>query len=169
MSEARLRVLIVDDEQPARERLRRLLGELDHLEIIGEAEDGEQAIERIIDYRPDVVLLDVQMPGCSGLEVAASLPSPRPGIIFCTAYDEYAVQAFELHAVDYLLKPVNRVRLSKALDRVAQARGSGSIDGVEGKLAGSFPSRYLARHKARFCVVPSGEVLYFSSDGGRAG
>ena len=108
-----IRVMLVDDEQAARERLRQLLGPIPGLEIVGEAADGEQAIERIVELRPDLVLLDIQMPGCTGLEVAASLPSPRPRIIFCTAFDQYAVDAFELHAVDYLLKPVNRVRLAR--------------------------------------------------------
>src|SRR5687767_12208366 len=102
-----IRALIVDDEDPARERLRRLLGEVRDVEIVGEAQDGEQAIDQIARLSPSAVFLDIQMPGCSGLEVAASLPSPRPHIIFCTAFDQYAVDAFELNAVDYLLKPVN--------------------------------------------------------------
>ncbi len=101
-----IRVMLVDDEQAARERLRQLLAPIPGLEIVGEAADGEQAIERIVQLRPDLVLLDIQMPGCTGLEVAACLPAPRPRIIFCTAFDQYAVDAFELHAVDYLLKPV---------------------------------------------------------------
>ena len=103
-----IRALVVDDEQTARDRLRRLLSAFDDVEVIGEAEDGEQAIERITEQQPNLVFLDIQMPGCSGMEVAASLRSPQPKIIFCTAYEEYAVDAFELHAVDYLLKPVNR-------------------------------------------------------------
>ena len=114
--------MLVDDEQPARDRLRQLLaGEAD-VEIVGEAEDGVQAIERVAELTPDLLLLDIQMPGCSGLEVAASLARPRPAIIFCTAYDQYAVDAFELHAVDYLLKPVNRARLQAAIERVRAAR-----------------------------------------------
>ena len=113
-----VRALLVDDEQPARERLRRLLAAFDDLEVVGEAEDGEQAIEQILELKPDLVFLDIQMPGCSGMEVAASMPSPRPKIVFCTAFEEYAVDAFELHAVDYLLKPINRARLARALQRV---------------------------------------------------
>src|SRR3954454_19807948 len=113
-----MRALLVDDEAPARERLRRLLGEVPDVEIAGEAEDGERAMAEIARLAPDVVFLDIQMPGCTGMEVAASLPSPRPHIVFCTAFDEYAVDAFELSAVDYLLKPVNRARLARALDRV---------------------------------------------------
>src|SRR5439155_19520675 len=104
--------------QPARERLLRLLDAIADIKVVAEAEDGEQAIERILELKPDVVFLDIQMPGCSGLEVVASLPLPRPKIIFCTAFDQYAVDAFELHASDYLLKPVSRARLERALDRV---------------------------------------------------
>lgn len=70
------------------------------------------------DLHPDVILLDIQMPGCSGLDVAACLPQPRPHIVFCTAYDQHAVEAFELHAVDYLLKPVSRARLAQTLDHL---------------------------------------------------
>src|SRR5688572_27528223 len=117
-----IRTLLVDDEQPARDRLRQLLAGVAEVDIVGEAEDGVQAIERIGELAPDLVLLDIQMPGCSGLEVAASLARPRPAIIFCTAFDQYAVDAFELHAVDYLLKPVNRARLQAALDRVREHR-----------------------------------------------
>jgi two-component system LytT family response regulator len=169
MSSASLRVLLVDDEQLARERLRRMLAAYDRLEIVDEAEDGEQAIEKILDLRPELVFLDIQMPGCSGLEVAASLPSPRPKIIFCTAYDEYAVDAFELHAVDYLLKPVNRARLGKALERVLQEEPSPEADKAlerVGQRTGAYPTRFLAKRGSRYCVVRRQEVLCFVSEGG---
>jgi two-component system LytT family response regulator len=146
-----------------------LLAAHPRLQIIGEAEDGEQAIGEIVELRPDLVFLDIQMPGCSGLEVAASLPSPRPKIIFCTAFDEYAVDAFELHAVDYLLKPVNRARLAKAIDRVSESRTSTDSDTAidrAGREAGNYPSRFLAKRGARFCVVPRDEVLCFVSEEG---
>jgi len=164
-----IRALVVDDEQPARERLCLLLQAFEDLEVVGEAEDGEQAIERVQALAPDLIFLDIQMPGCSGIEVAASLGSPRPKIIFCTAYDEYAVDAFELHAVDYLLKPINRARLEKALSRVRSAaaeEADGSIDTATHS-AGSYPVRFLAKHSSRYCVVPSAEVLYFTSEGGQ--
>ena len=93
-----IRALLVDDEQPARERLRQLLSAHPDVEIVGEAEDGVQAAERIAEVAPDVVFLDIQMPGASGLDVAASLGQPRPFVIFCTAFDQYAVDAFELSA-----------------------------------------------------------------------
>jgi two-component system, LytTR family, response regulator len=171
-----MRVLIVDDEQPARDRMRQLLAGHGDVEIVGEAEDGTQAIERILELGPDVVFLDIQMPGCSGLDVAASLPEPAPAVIFCTAYDQHAVDAFELRAVDYLLKPVNRTRLEAALSRVrgpsppAGGRGAASREPVarpgQPAAPAQYPSRFLAKRGTRFHVVPRAEVLYFSTEDG---
>ena len=152
------RVLIVDDEQPARERLRRLLGAIDGIEIAGEAADGPAAIEQIRQLRPDVVLLDIEMPGCRGTEVAASLASPRPHVIFCTAYDQFAVEAFELRALDYLLKPVSRTRLAEALQRVRQPGVS------PGRLPS--PQRFLARSGERYVVIPTASISAFLSENG---
>jgi CheY-like chemotaxis protein len=112
-----IRVLIVDDEAPARDRLRRLLSPSD-VTVIGEAADGDDAIAQIAALQPDLVFLDIQMPALSGLQVAARLPAPRPRIVFCTAYDQFAIEAFELHAVDYVLKPVNRTRLEGTISRI---------------------------------------------------
>jgi two-component system LytT family response regulator len=160
-----IRVLIVDDEQTARERLRHLLGLIPGVEVAGEAADGELAIARIAELRPDLVLMDIQMPGCSGLEVVASLPCPRPRIVFCTAFDQYAVDAFELHAVDYLLKPVNRIRLAHAIERV---RGSGAAEtsnGIDRALEAVRATnlRLLARVGDRYRVIPLADAVYFSS------
>ena len=116
-----IRTVLVDDEEPARDRLRDMLAGIDDVEVIGEAADGEEAITRIAEARPDLVFLDIQMPGRSGMDVIAALEPPRPRVIFCTAYDQYAIDAFEHHAVDYLLKPLNRERLSKAVDRVRES------------------------------------------------
>jgi two-component system, LytTR family, response regulator len=112
-----LRVVLVDDEPLARRRLRRLL--LDHggVEIIGEVAEGESACRMIADLTPDLVFLDVQMPGLSGFDVLARL-QPRPSVIFVTAHDEFAVRAFDEQALDYLLKPVEPARLARALARV---------------------------------------------------
>jgi two-component system LytT family response regulator len=163
-----LRTLIVDDEQPARDRLRQLLASHDDVEIVGEAEDGLQAIEAVAALAPSVVLLDIQMPGCSGLEVAASLGRPRPAIIFCTAFDQHAVDAFELQALDYLLKPVTRARLQAALDRVRGGLGRDEerrVDRVS-QAPQLSPSRFLARKGNRYRVVPAAEVTAFSFDEG---
>lgn len=160
-----IRTLVVDDEQPARERLKQLLAAHADVEVIGEAGDGVQAAERIVELTPDLVLLDIQMPGASGLDVAASLGRPRPAVIFCTAYDQYAVDAFELSALDYLLKPVNRARLAAALDRVRAAAAPRGRDRVIDELAqapGLAPVRFLARRGVRFRVVPVTEVVAFT-------
>lgn len=177
-----LTALLVDDEAPARARLRQLLSERADLTIVGEAEDGVQAVERIQALAPDVVFLDIQMPGCSGLEVAASLGQPRPAIIFCTAFDQHAVDAFELQAVDYLLKPVTRARLDAAIARVtrpvvaapAPAPAAGAADdspdddsATEAALPGGPPTRFLARRGARYLVVPVADVIAFSFDDGQ--
>jgi two-component system LytT family response regulator len=159
-----IKTLIVDDEQPARDRLRQLLAGETGIEIAGEAEDGLQALERVNELKPDLLLLDIQMPGASGLEVAASLARPRPAIIFCTAFDQYAVDAFELHAVDYLLKPVNRTRLHAAIERVRTARGR-ELDQQLDRLTRTTetaPTRFLARKGARYRVVPRSDVIAFT-------
>ncbi len=163
-----LRTLVVDDEQPARSRLRQLLAAEPAVEVVGEAEDGLQAFERVEELKPDLILLDIQMPGCSGLEVAASLARPRPAIIFCTAYDQYAVDAFELHAMDYLLKPVNRARLGAAIARVEAGRvvdRERQLDRVT-RDDGVAPARFLARKAARFRVVPRHDVIAFTFQDG---
>jgi two-component system LytT family response regulator len=160
-----IRALLVDDEQPARERLRQLLGAHGDVEVVGEAEDGVQAADLIAEREPDVVFLDIQMPGVSGLDVAASLGARRPLVIFCTAFDQYAVDAFELSATDYLLKPVNRARLAAALDRVRKATGAQSFNralATATRDAGLSPTRFLARRGARYKVVPLAEVVAFT-------
>jgi two-component system LytT family response regulator len=160
-----IRAVLVDDEQPARERLRQLLAAHADVEVIGEAEDGVQAAELIAEREPDVVFLDIQMPGLSGLDVAASLGARRPLVIFCTAFDQYAVDAFELSATDYLLKPVNRARLAAALDRVRQAAGAqgfGRSLAAAARDKGLSPTRFLAKRGARYKVVPAADVVAFT-------
>jgi two-component system LytT family response regulator len=119
-----MRTLIVDDEAPARERLKRYLVSLEEVEVIGEARDGVQAVEMIEAQSPDLVLLDIQMPGLDGFGVVEALEDP-PAIIFVTAYDQYAIRAFEVHALDYLLKPFSRERLAKAIHHAQQALAEG--------------------------------------------
>jgi len=115
-----MRILIVDDETPARERLKRLLTDVEDVDVIGEAASGVQAVDAIEEKRPDLVLLDVQMPGLDGFEVVEALADPPP-VIFVTAYDAYAIRAFEVNALDYLLKPVSRERLRNAVARARAA------------------------------------------------
>jgi len=114
-----MRTLIVDDEPPARERLKRLLADIEGVGLIGEAEGGVQAVEMIERERPDLVLLDIQMPELDGFGVIEALADPPP-VIFVTAYDEYAIRAFEVNALDYLLKPFSRERLEKAIRRARE-------------------------------------------------
>src|ERR1700691_5134731 len=116
---AKLKVLIVDDEAPARERLRSLLAEIVDVEVAGEAVSGHEALSRTQELVPDVVLLDVRMPGMEGLQTARHLNvlEEPPAVIFTTAFDQYAVEAFEAHAVGYLLKPVRKEQLAAALTR----------------------------------------------------
>ena len=116
-----LRVVIVDDEEPARHRLRRMLDALGGVDVAAEAADGGEALERIAAERPDLVFLDIEMPGISGIEVAKRLTPPRPRTVFCTAYDQYAVEAFHEDAADYVLKPVSQSRLSRTVERVRRA------------------------------------------------
>lgn len=118
-----MRALIVDDEAPARNKLRRMLGVFADVEVVGEASDGGTALTLAAQLRPDVIFLDVQMPEVDGFDVAASLPDDGPALVFVTAFDRYALQAFDTHAADYLLKPVEPERLERAIKRLrAHAR-----------------------------------------------
>jgi two-component system response regulator AlgR len=115
--EAPMRVVIADDEPLARERLRGVLAEQRGVEVVAEAADGQHALHACAEHRPDLVLLDIAMPGIDGLEAARHLAAfdPRPAVVFCTAYDAHALSAFEAEAIDYLVKPVRAERLAAAL------------------------------------------------------
>ncbi len=163
-----IRVLIVDDEAPARNRLRQMLSSHDDMEIVGEAATGVQAMEMTTELKPDLLLMDIQMPGSSGIDVAACLPHPRPAVVFCTAYDQHAVDAFELNAVDYLLKPISRTRLAQALERVRSQAGPAQEEGLARALSAqrSEPARFLVRSGGHYLVIGEAKVLYFGSEGG---
>jgi two-component system, LytTR family, response regulator AlgR len=160
------RVLIVDDEPPARERMRRLLGELGNSEVVGECGAGDEAVRLAGELRPDVVLLDVRMPGMDGLEAArhmAALPIP-PAVIFTTAYDTYAVEAFDAEAVGYLLKPVRGERLAAALERasrVALAKLE-RVATTDGRPAAR--THVAARLRDTVKLIPVRDIYYFSAD-----
>jgi two-component system LytT family response regulator len=156
-----MRILIADDEVPARARLRQLLAAHPDVEIVAEAETGTQAMELAAEHHPDLLLLDIQMPGCSGIDVAVSLPDPRPHVVFCTAFDQHAVDAFELNAVDYLLKPISRARLAQALDRARTPAVQPSTLNRAGR-----PTRFLVKSGGKYVVVGETRVLYFSSEDG---
>jgi two-component system LytT family response regulator len=121
-------VLVADDEAPARSKLRRLLGADPRFTVVAEAPDGLQALAAAQALLPDLLCLDIQMPGLTGFEVLQSLGDAAPLTLFATAFDQYALQAFEAHAVDYLLKPFDARRLARALDRCAALLASGQGD-----------------------------------------
>jgi len=148
-----MRVLIVDDETPARDKLRRWLGAHADIDIAGEAADGLAAVTAIDSLAPEVVFLDIQMPGLSGLEVAAQLETDRaPLLVFVSAHDEHAIRAFDLNAVDYLLKPYDRDRLEKTLQRLRERRDRKSA------AASVQVARTQVRSRERL-LVPRGERL----------
>ena len=173
MSDSPLRVLVVDDEPLARARARRVLATLPGVELVGEAGNATEAREAIAAAHPDVVLLDVQMPGEDGFALLASL-APRPAVVFVTAYDQYAVRAFEENAVDYLLKPWRPERLAAALER-ARTELAGPADlsrRLEALLASVGPGargtphldRFTVRIGLRQLIVKAGDVLWFGAE-----
>jgi two-component system, LytTR family, response regulator len=117
-----MKTLLIDDERLARAELRRLLGNFPHVTIVGEAANADEALPMIEDLQPDLLFLDIQMPGKNGFELLQALDGKVPEVIFTTAYDDYAIKAFEFNALDYLLKPIELHRLTEALNRVEEDR-----------------------------------------------
>jgi two-component system response regulator AlgR len=161
----RLRVLVVDDEPPARERLRSILAEISAVEVVGEAASGHEALELTHDLSPDVVLLDVRMPGMDGLEAARHLNvlEQPPAVIFTTAFDQYAVQAFDAHAVGYLLKPVRKEQLSASLARAGRLTRA-QLQSLAASSGAAKRSHIAARHREGLKLIPIEEVQYFLAD-----
>lgn len=163
MSEPRvLRVLIVDDEEPARMAVRAGLASVEDVEVIGECANGFDAVKAIGEIQPDVVLLDVQMPKLDGFELLELVGRSVP-VIFVTAYDEFALRAFEVHAVDYLLKPFTDARLAEAIDRVRQRQGSPAPDPIalaRTARPSQMLERVVIRDGAQVHVVPVDRIDY---------
>lgn len=149
-----LRTLIVDDEPLAIERLQILAGQQDGVQLVGTASDGESALRMVEALQPDVILCDIAMPGLDGIEVAQALRQLQdpPAVVFATAFDHYAVSAFDVAAVDYLLKPVSADRLQKAFARVREARSKGSSE------------QDKSQWTREFWVQNRGEMLRIDSD-----
>jgi len=165
-----LKILIVDDEPLARSRLRELLADIAlqiPSEVVAEAANGLQALELLQQQAVDLVLADIRMPGMDGIELASHLgrlPAP-PAIIFTTAYDNYAVQAFDLNAVDYLLKPVRAQRLLAALQKLPLAQPApGLLAGIGQEVRGGGRTHLSCHERGRLLLVPVNEVLYFKAD-----
>jgi two-component system LytT family response regulator len=157
-----VKALLIDDERLARNELRRLLAALPAVKVAGEASNAKQAREQMAALRPELLFLDVQMPGETGMELLESLEPPIPHVIFTTAYDEFAVKAFELNALDYLLKPVDPVRLACAVGRVtgpkAKSKPAGS-DRLDGK------DKVFVREGERCWFVEVGQIRLLESEG----
>jgi two-component system, LytTR family, response regulator AlgR len=161
----RLKILIVDDELPARERLKSLLVEIPDTDVVGEASNGEQSLTRAYELTPDVVLLDVRMPGMDGIEVAQHLNAlaEPPAVIFTTAFDEYAVNAFEAHAVGYLLKPIRKEKLAAALERAGRLTRP-QLQKIAAASSEKRRTHIAARRREGLRLIPIDEVQFFFAE-----
>jgi two-component system LytT family response regulator len=171
-SNMNIRVIIVDDEPLARKRIRRFLADEPEISIVAECGMGREAIQTIESSSPDVLFLDIQMPEMGGFEVLQSIsPERMPFVIFTTAYDEHALKAFEVHALDYLLKPFNQARFQKALERARMRlanRGPGENKGLTdliGKLRTeqTYLSRFMIKSASRVVLLKANEVDWIES------
>jgi DNA-binding LytR/AlgR family response regulator len=169
-----MRALIADDEEPGRARLARLLAAFPEIEIAGEARDGLEAVEKIEQIRPDLLFLDIEMPGLTGFEVLQAIPpeAPLPLVIFVTGYDRHALAAFDANALAYLLKPVEPERLAQAVERARRLSAS-SASGDERervrRIARDAPKplrRIVCRKRDRLVLVPPEEILWFAVEDG---
>lgn len=161
-----MKILIVDDEKPARDRLHQLVDDLEVHEVVGEAANGEQAIKLATSLNPDVVLLDIRMPGVDGIETAHHLNAMTtpPAVVFTTAYDEYAIDAFDARAIGYVLKPVRRERLERALDHAARLTGQILSELTAEPNIQSRRQHVCARVKDELRLIPIDNISYFSAD-----
>ncbi len=160
-----MRVLVVDDEAPARERLAHLVSGLDGFELVGEAADGREALEKVDRFAPDIVLMDIRMPGIDGVEAARHLTAMEepPAVIFTTAYDEYTLEAFDAAATGYILKPVRKERLERALRRATRPTRAQLAVLRDG--GGRAARRNIcARLGDRMKLIPVEDVYYFRAD-----
>ena len=168
-----MRALVVDDEAPARRRLADLLEALG-VEVLGEAANGLEALELARTLRPDVIFLDVSMPEVDGFDVARHLTEPRPLIVFQTAYSQFAVNAFDHEALDFLVKPVTRERLAQAIDRISRRTAAtprwgapelATFGATIGHVA-TRPERLLVRHGSEHRLLPVADIERFTTEDG---
>ena len=167
MSAGPMRVVIADDEPLARERLRSLLADEPGVEVVAEAGDGHATLHACAAHHPDMVLLDISMPGIDGMETARHLAAfdPRPAVVFCTAYDAHALSAFEAQAIDYLVKPVRPERLSAALERVRTfAAGRAREEGARDHDDGQKRTHLCARLRGSLRLIPVEDIRYLQAE-----
>jgi len=161
-----VKVLIVDDEAPARARVRQLLDDVGQHTIVGEAGNGQEALDIVARDRPDIVLLDIRMPGMDGIETAQHLNKldPPPAIVFATAYNEYAIDAFEANAIGYVLKPIRRERLEQALQQAARLNASAFQDLRTSSVMTDQRRHVCARVQGELKLIPVADVFCFVAD-----
>src|SRR2546421_7033936 len=172
---AKIRVIIADDEGPARARLRQLFREQPDFHLVGECSNGRQAVEMTQKEKPDLLFLDVQMPRLNGLEACqalAQLNIPLPRVIFVTAYDQYALKAFELHAIDYLLKPFDRQRFEKCLEHARSQLSKTELASSQLKALleslqrnAKQPARLVFRQNGRVIFLQAEQIDWVEADG----
>ena len=165
--DAPLKILVVDDELPARNRLKEILQDVSEyvsLSVVAEASDGQKAVALLNEMSVDVILLDIRMPGMDGIEVARHLQHLAfpPAVIFTTAFDAYAVKAFELNAVDYLLKPIRRERLQAALEKATERLGTRLV-GLE-QLQQRARGHLSVSERGKILLVPLAEIMYLRAE-----
>jgi two-component system, LytTR family, response regulator len=165
-----LRTILIDDEQPARDVMKHYLKEIPQVEIIGEFNDGFSGLKAIQELKPDLVFLDVQMPKLTGLELLELLDQP-PMIIFSTAYDHYAIKAFEMNAVDYLLKPYSKERFTQAVQKAISQMETGRTTAPIQRLVKTldenpeFLQRIAVKSRHKVTVVPTDDIIYLEAEG----
>ncbi len=161
-----MKVLIVDDEQPARDRLRTILDDEPGWDVVGEASNGREALEHCVRLAPDLVLLDIRMPGLDGIETAHHLNTLEnpPAVVFTTAYDEYAIDAFDARAIGYVLKPVRRSKLKAALEQAARLSPRALAEVSTDANLGKARKHICARAHGELRLVPIADVICFSAD-----
>ncbi len=165
-----MKAIIIEDEQPARELLRHFIQKRTDIELMAEAEDGFKGVKCINEYQPDLIFIDVQMPKLTGFEMLELLPK-QPMVIFTTAFDEFAIKAFEMHAVDYLLKPFTFDRFNLAVDRAKERMllavseiKSSELSNAFLKQSGKFLERVIIKKGDKITVIPIEHVHYFEAD-----
>lgn len=159
-----LKIIIADDEAPARNRLKDLLSDIAHVSLLAETKNGKEAIEAAIKHAPDIMLLDIRMPLMDGLEAAehAQKLDPKPYIIFTTAYDAYAIRAFDVSAIDYLLKPIRLERLQAAIEKIKALKPQLAIDAI--KPLSDTRSHLSIHERGKVILVPVEDIIYLRAE-----